>query len=283
LYKDLRNVAIATLNRRFYEWVETEPPDPEFRRAMGLGDGGLDWEELLNKRRVVILAEAGSGKSTEMAERARLIALHGRYAFLATAEDIGRDGLEGGLSARDRSSLKAWLASTADAWFLIDSVDGAKSTGTRFEKVLRRLADGIQGAEERAHVILSGRITDWEFRKDLASLKDKLPIMVPASMPERTPEEELVELLSQEGRRKEGSQTEEKPFVALMAPLDRDRVRVFAEVNGAPNLDQFLGQIDAANLWMFARRPLDLDWLVQFWQSKGRFGSLTEMVELSIS
>ena len=65
-------MAIVALNRRFFEWNEKEPTDPEFRQAMGLGEDGIGWEELLTKRRVVILAEAGSGKSTEMAERARL-------------------------------------------------------------------------------------------------------------------------------------------------------------------------------------------------------------------
>jgi hypothetical protein len=33
----------------------------------------------------------------------------------------------------------------------------------------------------------------------------------------------------------------------------------------------------------FARRPLDLDWLVEFWQSNGRLGSLEEMLESSLT
>src|SRR5260370_1361022 len=86
---------VVTLNRRFIEWRQTEPPDPELRRAMGLVDGGLGWEELLSKRRVVILAEAGSGKSTEMKERARLLEADGRRAFHASLEDVGTDGLKG--------------------------------------------------------------------------------------------------------------------------------------------------------------------------------------------
>lgn len=277
------HVAVVALNRRFFEWGDTEPPDPDFRRAMGLEDGGVGWEELLTKRRVVILAEAGSGKSTEMAERARLTAAGGRFTLHATVEDVGRDGLEGALSSSGQASLKAWRSSTDSAWFFVDSVDEAKSSGIRLEKVVRRLADGIQGAEERAHVVLSGRITDWEFRKDLASLKDWLPITVQVSTPGRTPEEELLRIIRQEPQQEAKPPSLEQPFVALMAPLDSNRVRLFAEAKGTPDLDRFLEQLDAANLWHFASRPLDLDWLVRFWQGEGRLGSLAEMVEQSLS
>src|SRR5260370_28986774 len=67
-----------------------------------------------------------------------------------------------------------------------------------------------------------------------------------------------------------------------MAPLDRDRVRLFGEAKSTPNLNHFLEQIEAAALWHVARRPLDLDWLVRFWQNENRLGSLSEMLNLSV-
>jgi hypothetical protein len=48
-------------------------------------------------------------------------------------------------------------------------------------------------------------------------------------------------------------------------------------------MEQFLNTIDNANLWHFARRPLDLDWLVRFWSTEGRLRTLREMVERSIT
>ena len=91
-------MAIIDLNRRFHKWSDTEQPDPEMRRAFGLDDGGIGWPEMLTKRRAVILAEAGSGKSTEFAERARILALSNSYVFHASVEDVGRDGLDDALS-----------------------------------------------------------------------------------------------------------------------------------------------------------------------------------------
>ena len=68
-----------------------------------------------------------------------------------------------------------------------------------------------------------------------------------------------------------------------MASLDPKRIQLFAKAKGASSLEGFLGQIEKANLWRFARRPIDLDGLVEFWQTKGRLGSLAEMLENSIA
>lgn len=60
-------------------------------------------------------------------------------------------------------------------------------------------------------------------------------------------------------------------------------MRLFAVAKGIPDVDAFLGQINDANLWRFARRPLDLDWLVSFWQTYRRLGSLAEMLQHSLA
>jgi hypothetical protein len=68
-----------------------------------------------------------------------------------------------------------------------------------------------------------------------------------------------------------------------MTGLDAERVRLFAKGKDVQNLDAFIGQMEAANLWQFARRPLDLDWLVEFWHSHGRLGSLAEMLKVCLA
>jgi len=276
-------VTIIDLNRRFVEWREGKPLDPDLRSRLGRSEGSLGWDDLLAKRRVVVLAEAGSGKTAEMEEQARLQTEAGRFAFYAAVEDVGRDGLDGALNATDCGRLAAWHASNEAGWFFIDSVDEAKLNGVHLEKALRRLGVGIAGADRKAHIVLSGRLTDWEFRRDLERLKDELPIPNdPVLPPPPTPDEVLISTIRHE-RRKEEAPTVEEPLVVLMAPLDVERVRHFAAAKNAPNLDAFMAQIDAANLWRFARRPLDLGWLVQFWRSHGRLGTLAEMLGSSLT
>ncbi|AMP05800.1 hypothetical protein CPter91_3474 [Collimonas pratensis] len=71
-------------------------------------------------------------------------------------------------------------------------------------------------------------------------------------------------------------------MVFIMAALDRNRVEIFAHSKGVTNIASFFRTLDRSNLWNFARRPLDLGWLVEYWQEKNSFGHLAEMLELSI-
>jgi hypothetical protein len=140
-------VQVIGLNRQFVEWTKSEAPDPYLRSRLGLSDGALGWNDLLVKRRVVILAEAGSGKSVEMAERARLQTEAGQFAFYATVAGVGRRGLDSALDSKNRTRLAAWRASNQDGWFFIDSVDEGKLIDIGLDDVIPRLADGIEGAD----------------------------------------------------------------------------------------------------------------------------------------
>jgi hypothetical protein len=279
-------LSTIALGRRFIEWREGDSTDPEtllrFRPSADLPG----WDVVSVRRRVVLLAEAGSGKTEEMKEQARQRVAAGQFAFYSTVEDVGTDGLEGSLRSVDKARVASWRTSTDDAWFFVDSVDDAKRAGVRVEKVLRRIADGIEGQERRAHIILSCRVTDWQFRRDLRLLTEVLPIPEDNRAPPTPPidpNQLLIDTLRHRRQPAAATQDAEKPLVVLLAPLDADRVRLFAVAKGTPDVDTFFGQIDDANLWRLARRPLDLDWLVSFWQTYRRLGSLAEMLEHSLA
>ena len=188
----------SRVDRRFFEWEEKEHDelsDPDLLSRFGVSDGAKNWDELLKRRRVVILAEAGSGKTDEMREQARRLTAEGKIAFYATVQDVGRLGLDSALGLADRTRLLAWRTSDQPATFLIDSIDEAKLDGVRLERALRNLADGISGAEGRAFVVLSGRHTDWQFRHDLRRLNDILPVPLPQPPQAPTADELLIRIL----------------------------------------------------------------------------------------
>ncbi len=64
-----------------------------------------------------------------------------------------------------------------------------------------------------------------------------------------------------------------------MGQLDRSRVRRYAAGRGLADVEAFLGAIEECGLWGIARRPLDLNWLIGQWRSKGAFGSLRDTID----
>jgi hypothetical protein len=256
--------ATIPLDRQFKDWSEEDPSDPELPSLFGYSDHGLTWHDLLAKSRVVILAEAGSGKSEELNDRSARQRQAGEFAFCATVHDVALDGLIDALRPADRPTLDEWRESDRPGWFFIDSVDQAKLDGIRLDRALRQLATAIHGAEGRAHIILSGRLTDWEFRRDLARLEQELPIpTIRSAVTPPSPEDLVVRAIRHE-RPKESLETPERPLVVAMMPLDRRRIQIFAKAKGVSNLDELISQIESNHLWRFARRPLDLEWMVQF-------------------
>ena len=109
----------VALDRRFYEWREDADglAHSPYRAAAGLSDGMLGWPDLLAKRRVVILAEAGSGKTEELTEQTCLQTAAGKFAFYATVQDVGRDGLESALRPAHRARMKPRRYNTQNGWF----------------------------------------------------------------------------------------------------------------------------------------------------------------------
>ena len=275
--------APIALDRRFIAWTDKDSGDPEVMSHYLLASReALTWEDLLSKHRVVILAEAGSGKTTELREQVRLSTAAGRYTFFTTVQNVGCRGLSGALDRAASLKLEQWRTSDQPAWFFFDSVDDAKGSNIRLDDAFKEIADGVEGGADRAHVVLSGRHTDWEFRRDLESLETSIA-MPPADIaaPAIDPNELIVSVLRRE-KPPEQLPPAEAPLVVVMAALDRSQVEIFARGKGLADVDAFLSALDKANLSDFARRPLDLDWLVDYWRTHGTFGSLAAMLELSL-
>jgi hypothetical protein len=270
------------LKRRFSKWRDEKASDEDFALFERSFSGEVDWDELLKYQRVILLAEAGSGKSRELEERAKKLADGGEFAFHATVQNVAKDGLDGALDAQARARLEEWKNSEAIAWFFIDSVDEAKLDHIRFVDALRKIGDGLGKGLPRARLVISGRYTGWEFRADLQRLKELLPIAQHTDAGHDQPDEVLSKILRSDFARQSKEEKPEQPLVVLMAPLDREQVRLFAEGQGVEQLDEFLNAIDQDNLWHFAKRPLDLGWLVDYWRKNQRFGRFAEMLEASV-
>ena len=117
-------MSFVELNRTFFRWSEDHAPGDW--SLLQRFSGGQDWSELLKLQRVIVLAEAGSGKSDELKAQAKIQRAAGRFAFYVPVQDVARAGLPAALSSRDRAVFASWKDSSDQAWFFVDSVDELK-------------------------------------------------------------------------------------------------------------------------------------------------------------
>lgn len=269
------------LNREFS--VASENDDRPYLGLFGSERGHLVWSDLLEKPRVVVLAEAGSGKSEEFDHQCEALVDARNFAFGASVSNVARLGLIGSLTPSDRVKFEGWKASTdAFCWLFIDSVDEAKDQGHHFEDAARGLADAIAGREERVRLILSSRFTDWDATADRQTIDKWLRMPPPPPEPAPALEDEVKATLRNRSKAEKPAPTD--PIAVLrMAGLDSTRVKRFAEASGIVDADKLLDAIEHNDLWRFAARPLDLTWMVEFWRDHQRLGSLREMIEASLA
>ena len=91
--------------------------------------GWLGWDELVERPRVVLLAEAGSGKTEEFEARAAALQLAGKFAVVVRVEVLADGGLDLGLDASKARQFNAWNGGSERGYYFLDSVDEARLTG----------------------------------------------------------------------------------------------------------------------------------------------------------
>ncbi len=273
------------LIRRFSRLPETweggeEDIDIETAWFGGLRDGGVSWRELLDEPRVVILADAGAGKTFELRAQAERMLAEGRKAFFVRIEDI-QAGFEDAFEVGSAEAFRDWLSGTDLAWFFLDSVDEVRLEEPRaFELAIEAFADRIRDAGQRARICISSRPYAWRARQDGALIRAALPFAsldeADAQDPEApTPQGEYdLDLWDVDEAAPDESQGETSGGGAALslyrlAPLDDTAIKLFAGHRGVMDVAALLAEIDRARLDDYARRPFDLEDIIAMWKEQG--------------
>ena len=158
------------------------------------------WRELLEHHRVILLAEAGAGKTAEMCQQAKRLAAEGKFAFFVALEDLDRRSIDDVLAPDEEARFREWKADTAaPAWFLLDSVDELKLTQGKLDRALRGLSKALADRLDRARIFVSCRPSDWRPLVDADTVRDRLPIRGKhAQVPAEPSEEVFVEAIRRE-------------------------------------------------------------------------------------
>jgi hypothetical protein len=278
------------LNRSFVPLRKDQEPSLDLGRIWGRKIGGwLDWSDLLKLRRVVLLAEALSGKSEEFRNQSKCLNTQDKTAFYLRIEELADQGFGAALDADAARKFDSWCAAVEDGWFFLDSIDEARLNRKSFESALKRFARELDTALERAHVFISCRVTDWKGPEDRTTIEQWLPAWESA-LSTSGPDDDsaLLDPIFNKNSKatRISSATEKKPhelLVVQLVPLSSDQYRSLATTSGVTDLEAFVSGIRRNGLDDFAERPGDLLDLAAYWKDNRQFGAFAEMIEHSIT
>ena len=213
----------------------------------------VPWGELLARHRVVILAEAGAGKTEELTLRECALREEGKNAFLCQMEDIAREGdFRKALLPEDAERFDEWLKGGEDGYFFVDAADEVKLTGNfQVAATFRRLSWALSGIQGRARLFVSSRASELDVGRDFTAFVKCL--------------------------------CSEKPLsIVRLLPLNPEQQELFV---GNLGLSGGKEMLDAARQIgdYLVNRPLDLRATAKYWETHGRIDSPMKMTEHSVT
>jgi hypothetical protein len=274
------------LNRTFHELSENsgEVDDIEIRRTLNVGKR-LSWADLTQEFRVIVLSEAGTGKTEEIRHLAKTLRGEDKAAFFLRLEYIPND-FEDAFEVGSFEEFEAWLASGNEGWLLLDSVDEARLRDPGdFELAIRKLGRRITNAQQRTHIVITGRTTAWRPKTDLHHCIRHLPYEPSSVTVAATVDEVKEDVLGLDFHTEDQPEKKDKPVFKIVAldDLDSGQIKAFATAKGVKDTQAFLDAIERADAWSFTRRPQDLEELAGFWNDRGQIGSRLASIAGSLS
>jgi hypothetical protein len=244
------------LNRLFNEIPTSLSDEKDLSDFYSLGTiNGDTWDGLLNKDRIIILAEAGSGKTVEIREQAKKLSSEKKCSFFIKIEDI-KDSFEDAFEFGDISQFDTWLSGQEYGYFFLDSVDEAKIANEKdFQKALRCFSKKINKGINRAKIFITSRGSAWRPKTDLEFVNN------------------LLLLKNNDDKSKSSFE------VYSFSDLSYEQIRIFSLEKGIEDIDIFMEEIKGKEAEFFTRKPLDLLSVVEFWKKNQRIGSRSELLQ----
>lgn len=254
-----------------------------FMESLGRGRATL-WEDILQSPRILLISEAGTGKTHECKQQVERLKEAGESAFFLELSQLASSpDLNSLLSIEDEAALAQWLSSQSDiATFFLDSVDELKLTLNTFELALTRFKKGIRGQLARARIVVTTRPIPF----DGELVRTHLPVPPKPTVADTMSKEELFASVAMGELEKdpESPPANEPPTfrtVGLM-PLSDSQVIELARDQGVANPEEFFADPEAQETLSFARRPQDIIELCAEWRQNRRIGTHREQVEANV-
>lgn len=239
------------VNRTFRDLTDEELKDPEVLLALAsMGwSRTIDWGELLKSDRVILLSEAGTGKTFECQAQVKRLVASGEAAFFVELVELASKPLDQILSPGQSRLLQDWRDGKPDtAYFFLDSIDEMELSHGKFKAALRNLARVIDGREHFSKVVVTSR----PIAVDFEAFHSELPLTPIAERSEPVdPRNQFDAIIRGEARRarieasnKSKKDETVKPWrtVALM-PLSNGQIDQILKINDVADGDALRGHL----------------------------------------
>lgn len=226
------------------------------------GDTSLSWSDLLKKRVVVILGEAGIGKTFEFQHQAARLPREDKAAFFLPLNQItNQESFHSSLDEQ-RPRFETWLSSDDMGYFFLDAVDEARlNDPPALQAALRGIRGALRPHLPRISFFVSSRITDWSVpgvRQIVEQTLLKPMCDADASDVSAVPTDtDTLEVSG--GKHTSSIQLE----VYCLDPLSEPDAKRYAEAQGAKPVEDFWQAVEEGGYEFMASRPLDLEWMVK--------------------
>ncbi|ELY3760174.1 ATP-binding protein [Cronobacter universalis] len=241
---------------------------------------GYTWDDLLHSKRVLIISEAGAGKTYECREQSKRLWAAGEPAFFIELTALATDELRNMLDVDEEARLDAWIASQSEvATFFLDSIDELKLTLGSFERALKRLRKCIGNQLHRVRIVITTRPIPF----DEKVVRNVLP--VPPVPSKESDEEIFANIAMRESREQQDNRNKKQSpdwlSVALM-PLSDKQIVNFCRNQGVSDPEFIFEDLRRRNALEFARRPQDLIELCADWREHKRIRTHREQVATNV-
>ncbi len=268
------------VHRTFYRLTNEEIADLETAISVarqGYWRKDLNWGELLQFQRVLIVSESGSGKTYECQAQQRRLWKNGEAAFFLDLSTLATDPISDMLSLEELDRLGLWQRSQSDmATFFLDSIDELKLSTGKFDTALKKLRKLIDGQLGRVRIIVTSRPVPI----DRQLMIERFPIPKPSTIV-ATPDA-FADIAMQRSRVPNPDDRERDWANVGLLPLSTSQMRTLAVLQKVENPDELLRDIVKRDAKEFAERPQDLVELCADWRDQQRIRSHRDQVESNV-
>lgn len=266
------------LDRTFHGLVQDENANDDTQLSLrARGTDPLVWKDLLDAPRVILLSEAGSGKTAEVRHACRQLRDQGKRAFFIRIEHVVQS-FEDAFEEGSHAEFLAWIEAGDEGWLLMDSVDEARLKDPKdFERAVRKLGRELAAVLAHAHIVITGRAVAWRPKTDLLLVRGAFPY----SLPDIAVDFEAGQSAPTAESKTAGAEKDGFTIVAL-DDLSGDQVDRFAAGKGVTDIAAFRAAVERKDAWTLTTRPMDLSELCAFWTANGKIASRLDLMRTSI-